>query len=81
MDFPEGERPDEQPDWDPQYGDRKQMLVFIGQNMDEASIRASLDACLLDEALANQGVDAWEALESPFPTLEMAPEEPEEAVA
>lgn len=33
-------------DWDPEYGDRMQKLVFIGQNLDKASIKSSLDACL-----------------------------------
>ena len=33
-------------DWDSTYGDRKNEIVFIGQNMDEVLIRANLDACL-----------------------------------
>ena len=35
-------------DWDPQYGDRMQKLVFIGQNLDKAYIKKELDACLTD---------------------------------
>ncbi|MEL6484033.1 MAG: GTP-binding protein [Bacteroidota bacterium] len=32
--------------WDPTFGDRKNEIVFIGQDMDEVAIRAELDACL-----------------------------------
>lgn len=35
-------------DWDEQYGDRMQKLVFIGQNLDQTAITEQLDACLLD---------------------------------
>ena len=33
-------------DWDPQYGDRMQKLVFIGQHLDIPAIKAALDNCL-----------------------------------
>lgn len=41
-------------DWDPTFGDRKNEIVFIGQDMDETLIRSLLDACLsTDEELAS----------------------------
>ncbi len=41
--------------WDKTFGDRKNEIVFIGQDMDEAVIRADLDACLAtDEELESQ---------------------------
>lgn len=36
-----------QRDWDEQYGDRMQKLVFIGQNMDKEAICHLLDNCLV----------------------------------
>jgi G3E family GTPase len=33
-------------DWDEQYGDRMQKLVFIGQNLDKKALAAELDKCL-----------------------------------
>ena len=33
-------------DWDPDYGDRMQKIVFIGQNMDRKALKHLLDACL-----------------------------------
>ena len=38
-----------QRDWDPEYGDRMQKLVFIGQKLDKAGIRSALDFCLTEE--------------------------------
>ena len=33
-------------DWDDQYGDRMQKLVFIGQHLDKKALTDALDACL-----------------------------------
>ena len=33
-------------DWDPEYGDRMEKLVFIGRKMDKAAICKALDDCL-----------------------------------
>lgn len=69
---PEGQRPDQQPNWHPRFGDRAQQLVFIGQNMDEAAMRARLDACLLEEALVSADSQTWSGLRNPFPALQLA---------
>lgn len=36
-------------DWSKQFGDRKNEIVFIGQDMDENQIKSELDSCLLTE--------------------------------
>lgn len=38
-------------DWDDNYGDRMQKLVFIGQHMDKEAIIKALDACLEDDCV------------------------------
>ena len=41
--------------WDKTFGDRKNEIVFIGQDMDEALITSELDACLAtDEELDSE---------------------------
>ncbi len=47
-------------------GDCRQELVFIGQNLDFAALRAALDACLLDDAEMNLGIPGWQGLDDPF---------------
>ena len=34
-------------DWDDQYGDRMQKIVFIGQHLDKETIARELDRCLV----------------------------------
>jgi hypothetical protein len=54
------------PNWDAVWGDRRQSLVFIGIGMDEAVIRARLDACLVpDDKFAPEN---WDTLADPFPS-------------
>ena len=35
-------------DWDPQYGDRMQKIVFIGQNLDKKALEQLMDSCLVE---------------------------------
>ena len=53
--------------WHPQYGDRRQELVFIGIGMDEVGLRAQLDACLLDDREMRGGEKVWAKMADPFP--------------
>ena len=52
---------------EPPYGDRRQEIVFIGQELDEASARSALDACLLSERELALGPDVWKQFPDPFP--------------
>ncbi|MCH2229140.1 MAG: GTP-binding protein [Crocinitomicaceae bacterium] len=45
-------------DWDPQFGDRKNEIVFIGQDLDEELIRSLLDSCLSTKEEINS--NHWE---------------------
>lgn len=55
--------------WDQVYGDRRQEIVFIGAELDEAALRHRLDDCLVSETTghASQGL---EPATGPIPRLE-----------
>jgi G3E family GTPase len=60
-------------DWHPVYGDRRQEIVFIGTGVDEAALRARLDACLVeDDATPEKGFARWRKLPDPFPRWKRA---------
>lgn len=50
-----------------EYGDRRQELVLIGENLDAPGLEARLDACLLTDAELAAGPEAWAAYPDPFP--------------
>ncbi len=52
--------------WQLSTGDCRQELVFIGQNIDFALMRAELDACLLTDEEMALGVEEWRVLADPF---------------
>lgn len=52
--------------WQPDSGDCRQELVFIGQGVDFQRLNAELDECLLTEAEMAMGSEAWTALPDPF---------------
>jgi len=54
--------------WVEPFGDMRQELVFIGQNLDKEKILERLDECLLTEDEVLRGKSYWMTLEDPFPS-------------
>ncbi len=68
--------------WQQPWGDRRQELVVIGQDLDHAALTARLNACLLSDQEMALGPETWLAT-FPDPFLEwrrMEPTVPEAAV-
>ena len=56
--------------WVEPFGDMRQELVFIGQNIDQSAITEALDNCLLNEDEVLKGKEYWATLIDPFPKWE-----------
>ncbi|NJM08089.1 GTP-binding protein [Candidatus Gracilibacteria bacterium] len=65
-DWPEDERATIAALWQEPFGDRRQELVLIGQALDEAALRAELDACLLSDDELALGPAVWAEFADPF---------------
>ena len=50
--------------WDPEYGDRRNELVFIGIDLDKEAITKRLDECLVN---GEEIVQDWNTLEDSYP--------------
>ena len=60
--------------WAPEFGDRRQEIVFIGIGMDEAALRTRLDGCLTEAAIDSAGTITRRAdLTDPFPVWTVSP--------
>ena len=53
--------------WQEPFGDCRQELVFIGQNINQQRAIAELDACLLSDAELAEGMAAWRHYQDEFP--------------
>lgn len=53
--------------WVEPFGDMRQELVFIGQELQKEKIIAALDDCLLKKEEVLKGRSYWDTLEDPFP--------------
>ena len=53
--------------WQEPFGDMRQELVFIGQNLDKESMYRALDNCLLSDEDILKGKSFWLTFKDPFP--------------
>jgi G3E family GTPase len=52
--------------WEPEFGDRRQEIVFIGIEMDQEAIESDLGFALLTDSEMAVGPEAWSAFPDPF---------------
>jgi G3E family GTPase len=58
--------------WLEPYGDRRQEIVIIGQNLNKEMLTKMFDSCLLNDSEMELGMEGWKSLEDPFPIWAMA---------
>jgi G3E family GTPase len=56
-----------QKQWVEPFGDMRQELVFIGQQLDQVAMTRALNECLLSDDELLEGKDYWATLSDPFP--------------
>jgi len=54
-------------DWQEPYGDRRQQLVYIGQELPREEMLEALRKCLLNDRELAMGPEKWSAFRDPFP--------------
>ncbi len=52
--------------WAPEYGDRRQEIVFIGMKMDRPTMETALNDCLLTDIELGLGPSGWKGFANPF---------------
>jgi G3E family GTPase len=68
-------------EWQSPYGDRRQELVFIGQDLPKAEMLAALQECLLDDQEMTLRADRWEEhFSDPFASWSLAEEDHQHAL-
>ncbi len=59
--------------WEEPYGDRRQEIVIIGTEMDQAELILAFDKCLLTDVEMAKGPKNWETMLDPFPRWATTP--------
>lgn len=70
-----------QANWQEPYGDRINEVVFIGRDVDRATVERAFRACRLDTKELRDGVGHWRHLPDPFPAWQQSSPEAELANA
>ena len=54
-------------DWTEPFGDRRQQIVYIRQNLPKEAMTSELDRCLLTDEEMVRDPEVWCKLPDPFP--------------
>ena len=54
-------------DWQEPFGDRRQQIVYIGQNLPKEAMIEDLNRCLLTDEEMVRGPEVWKSFLDPFP--------------
>jgi G3E family GTPase len=67
----QAERDEINNNWHPKFGDRKQEIVFIGNELSESEIRNKLQKALLTRNELSMGSEKWSHLPDPLPSFNL----------